>query len=187
VSGRGAGVAVRLVTEDDVPALTRLLRANRDHLAPTSPDRPADHGTEAYQRGAVVRALDLHRQGLSVPGVVLLDGELVGEVSVANVVRGPLLSGDLGYWVAREATGRGVATAAAAAMVAMAFGDAGLHRLEAGTLVDNRASQRVLERTGFERIGLARGYLRIAGEWRDHVLFQLTDDGPEVAAAPDVR
>jgi ribosomal-protein-alanine N-acetyltransferase len=47
-----------------------------------------------------------------------------------------------------------------------------MHRLEAGTLVDNVASQRVLEKNGFERIGLARAYLRIAGEWRDHILFQ---------------
>src|SRR6476646_10044040 len=43
---------------------------------------------------------------------------------------------------------------------------------EAGTLVDNVASQRVLEKNGFERIGLARAYLRIAGAWRDHILFQ---------------
>jgi ribosomal-protein-alanine N-acetyltransferase len=47
-----------------------------------------------------------------------------------------------------------------------------MHRLEAGTLVDNVASQRVLEKNGFERIGLARAYLRIAGAWRDHILFQ---------------
>ena len=30
----------------------------------------------------------------------------------------------------------------------------------------------MLEKNGFERIGLARAYLRIAGEWRDHILFQ---------------
>ena len=41
-----------------------------------------------------------------------------------------------------------------------------------GTLVDNLASQRVLEKNGFDRIGLARRYLRIAGDWCDHVLFQ---------------
>lgn len=48
----------------------------------------------------------------------------------------------------------------------------GLHRIEAGTLPRNVASQRVLERNGFERFGLARRYLQIAGRWRDHVLFQ---------------
>jgi len=38
--------------------------------------------------------------------------------------------------------------------------------------VDNIASQRVLEKNGFDRIGLARGFLRIAGDWRDFYLFQ---------------
>ena len=57
-------------------------------------------------------------------------------------------------------------------IVEYAFGEAGLHRLEAGTLVDNVASQRVLEKNVFERFGLARRYLLIAGEWRDHVLFE---------------
>jgi [ribosomal protein S5]-alanine N-acetyltransferase len=38
--------------------------------------------------------------------------------------------------------------------------------------VDNVSSQRVREKNGFERIGLARNYLRIAGGWRDFFLFQ---------------
>ena len=39
------------------------------------------------------------------------------------------------------------------------------------------ASQRVLEKNGFERIGLARRFLRIDDEWRDFLLFQrLADD-----------
>ena len=55
--------------------------------------------------------------------------------------------------------------------------------VEAGTPVDNLASQRVLERDGFERIGLAARYLLIAGEWRGHVLFQRVADGPVRATA----
>jgi ribosomal-protein-alanine N-acetyltransferase len=48
----------------------------------------------------------------------------------------------------------------------------GLHRIQAGTLPHNVASQRVLERNDFERFGFARRYLQIAGQWQDHVLFQ---------------
>jgi ribosomal-protein-alanine N-acetyltransferase len=33
----------------------------------------------------------------------------------------------------------------------------------------------VLEHNGFESIGLARAYLRIAGRWQDHILYQLLD------------
>ena len=61
-------------------------------------------------------------------------------------------------------------------MVGVAFGELALHRLEAGTLLDNIGSQRVLEKNGFERIGIARRYLFIGGDWRDHVLFQRVAD-----------
>ncbi|WP_442858654.1 hypothetical protein [Arthrobacter sp. 9V] len=44
--------------------------------------------------------------------------------------------------------------------------------MQAATLVHNAASQTVLKRSGFERIGVAPSYLQIAGEWQDHVLFQ---------------
>jgi [ribosomal protein S5]-alanine N-acetyltransferase len=69
-----------------------------------------------------------------------------------------------------------LATLAVGEAVEIAFRELGLHRLQAGTLVDNIASQRVLEKNHFERIGLARRYLFIAGEWRDHFLYQRTVD-----------
>ena len=45
-------------------------------------------------------------------------------------------------------------------------------RVQAEILADNTGSQRVLERNGFYRIGMAPAYLRINGRWQDHVLFQ---------------
>jgi RimJ/RimL family protein N-acetyltransferase len=74
----------------------------------------------------------------------------------------------------RSADGNTAGHAGVGAVVEIAFRDLGLHRLEAGTLADNVASQRVLENNRFEQIGLARRYLQIAGEWRDHVLYQRT-------------
>jgi ribosomal-protein-alanine N-acetyltransferase len=53
-----------------------------------------------------------------------------------------------------------------------------LHRLQAATLLHNVGSQRVLAESGFERIGLAPRYLQIAGEWQDHLLFQLLLEEP---------
>jgi ribosomal-protein-alanine N-acetyltransferase len=50
--------------------------------------------------------------------------------------------------------------------------DLGLHRLQAPVRIDNPACQRVLQKNGFEPIGLARSLLRIGGAWRDHILFQ---------------
>ena len=62
--------------------------------------------------------------------------------------------------------------------VEAAFQEHGLHRLEAGTLLDNAGSQTVLRRNGFQEIGIAPRYLFIAGDWRDHLLFQRLAEGP---------
>lgn len=165
-------VAVRLVTQQDAPRLTQLLVENREFLAPWDPERGEEYFTEETQRRLLADALLRHGQDRALPLVVLADGAVVGRVNVNDIVRGPFLSGHLGYWVARSVTGRGVATAAVTATVELAFGELGLHRLQAGTLVHNHASRRVLSRCGFQLIGLAPRYLQIAGRWQDHLLHQ---------------
>jgi [ribosomal protein S5]-alanine N-acetyltransferase len=173
-------VTTRLVRPDDVPAITDLLRVNRDFLAPWEPVRTGDYFTEEAQLALVESGLAAYERGTAVPHVILDDGELVGRVTLNDIVRGPFQSCHLGYWVAQAANGRGVATAAVVAIARVAFGEIGLHRIEASTLPHNAASQRVLERNGFVRIGMAPEYLSIAGSWQDHVLFQLI--APESSA-----
>ncbi len=108
------------------------------------------------------------------------DGSVAGRINLNGIVRGAFESCAMGYWLAADGTGRGLATSAVDAAVALAFGELGLHRVEAGTLLHNAASQAVLARTGFTRYGLAPRYLRIAGVWQDHVLFQRLADDPPV-------
>lgn len=166
-------MGVRLVTEDDAAVLAALLRANREFLAPWEPAREDAFFTEDHQRAVLAHALAGHAAGTQLPCVITDGGEVVGRVTVSDVVRGAFQNGHLGYWVSQAHNGRGVATAAVAQVVRVAFDDLGLHRLQAGTLVHNTASQRVLARNGFTRIGLAPRYLRIAGRWQDHLLHQL--------------
>ena len=71
----------------------------------------------------------------------------------------------------------GLATAAVHDIIRVAFEELGLHRIQAGTLLHNVRSQRVLERTGFVRYGVAPAYLKIAGEWQDHALYQVVTTG----------
>ena len=116
------------------------------------------------------------------PCVVLENQVVVGQINLDNIVRGPFQSASIGYWLDKEAVGRGLATAAVDELVERAFGDLGLHRVQAGTLphdvaspdvlLRNVASPDVLLRNGFEQFGLAPRYLAIAGEYADHILFQ---------------
>ncbi|MBC3763298.1 GNAT family N-acetyltransferase [Quadrisphaera sp. RL12-1S] len=179
-------ISVRLVTEDDVPALVELLLRSREHLAPWEPLRDGSFFTEASQRASVAALLERHTAGTHVPLVIVDDGEVVGRITVNDVVRGAFQSASIGYWVGTGHTGRGVATAAVAAVVRLAFGELGLHRLQADTLLHNTASQAVLARNGFVRIGTAPRYLEIAGRWQDHHLHQLLHEPPEPPEPPAV-
>jgi ribosomal-protein-alanine N-acetyltransferase len=169
--------AYRLIALDDAPVLAELLRANRDFLAQWEPMRGAEYFTEAGQHAAIAASLSERDGGHGVPCVMLDgDGAVVGRVNISNIVRGAFQSASLGYWMAESAGGRGVATAAVRDIIRMAFTDLGLHRIQADTLVHNVASQRVLARNGFVRIGLAPRYLKIAGRWQDCVLHQVIND-----------
>lgn len=163
----------RLLTLDDVPAIAALYRANREFLAPWEPARDAEFFTDAGQRSVAEQALARYAQGRCLPHVIIDQaGQVAGRINLNDIVRGAFQSGSVGYWVSAAANGRGLATAAVGEMIRLAFGGLGLHRVEAATLLHNAASQRVLQRNGFARIGLAPAYLNIAGRWQDHLLFQ---------------
>lgn len=164
----------RLITLDDAPAIAKLLQVNRGFLAPWEPLRDDSYFTEAGQLAEIRGSLSQYRQGVKLPHVILGEsGAPAGRINLNNIVRGAFQSGSLGYWVSATETGRGLATAAVRDMVELAFGQLRLHRVEAGTLLHNVGSQRVLERNGFARFGMAPGYVKIAGRWQDHVLYQL--------------
>ncbi|MFD9911023.1 GNAT family N-acetyltransferase, partial [Streptomyces sp. NPDC059063] len=117
----------------------------------------------------------------SAPGAGEGGGPVVaGGITLSNIAGGPFRSANLGYWMHVAYAGRGIATSAVTAVCAAADADLGLHRLEAGTLLHNAASQRVLAKCGFKEFGLAPSYLHINGAWRDHRLFQrlLNDRAP---------
>jgi ribosomal-protein-alanine N-acetyltransferase len=171
-------VSIRPATRADATALAALFTAQRKHLAPWDPRREPGFFTRAGQRARLTGVERDREAGSAFRFLILEDGAPAGEVSLSNVVRRSFQSANLGYWVAGERCGRGVASAAVAAICEFAFGELELHRLEAGTLLHNVGSQIVLDRNGFVPFGVAPDYLRIAGSWRDHVLFQRTAETP---------
>jgi ribosomal-protein-alanine N-acetyltransferase len=164
---------LRQLRDDDPIALFRLQLRNREFLAPWEPQRPESFFSLAGQRAAVTDSLARHSAGTSFCQVILDDaGQVVGRINLNNIVRGPFQSASVGYWLSEDAGGRGLATAAVAEMVEIAFTQLGLHRLEAGTIASNLRSQAVLARNQFVQFGYAPSYLQIAGRYQDHLLFQ---------------
>ncbi|MCP2328910.1 ribosomal-protein-alanine N-acetyltransferase [Hamadaea flava] len=174
-------IQIRPAVIADAAELSRLYTENREFLRPWEPVRDETFFTKDGQEarlaiGEAARAAGIENRCVIVApsGEVDAGGpsEIVGMISLTAIERGPVQGAHLGYWVAQSANGRGVGSAAVAAVLDLAFGELGLHRLEAGTLLHNAGSQKVLLRNGFEEIGVARRYIRIAGQWQDHLLFQ---------------
>jgi len=165
-------VRIRLLRGSDAERLGDAYRRNRDHLAPWEPARTAEFLTTEGQSANIGGKLGMFAAGTGVPWILLAGDRAVGTITLSGIVRGPFRSANLGYWVDREITGQGVGSAAVAHVLDAARGALGLHRIQAATLPHNAASQAVLRRAGFQKIGLAPEYLQIAGSWQDHLLFQ---------------
>jgi ribosomal-protein-alanine N-acetyltransferase len=164
----------RLVSVDDAAAYARLYAENQDYLAPWSPLFTDGHFTAAGQRAMLAASLEGYEQGLALPLAILDgDGAVCGRVNLNSIIRGAFQNASVGYWVSESRVGRGLASAAVADAVETAFKELGLHRLDACTLLHNTPSQRVLARNGFAPFTVVEQYLKIAGKWQDHILFQL--------------
>ncbi|WEH41583.1 GNAT family N-acetyltransferase [Streptomyces sp. NBC_01218] len=171
------GRSLRPAAPSDAPALAAALVRSRTYMAPFEPVRPDSFYTPEGQ----AERLAGHTAAGGLAWVAVDEEDrAVASFTLSGIVRGAFRSAALGYWVDVEQTGRGIATAAVGRICDLARDDLGLHRVEAGTLTYNLASQRVLVKCGFEEFGTAPRFLHIDGEWRDHRLFQriLHDDPP---------
>ncbi len=117
-------------------------------------------------------------------GVRTEPGDLAGVVNLTSMIRGPFQSCFLGYFALAPFAGRGHMKAGLAQVLDLAFGEHGLHRVEASVQPGNVRSARLLEGLGFRLEGHSPRYLRIAGRWRDHDHYAMTaEEWPGRASA----
>jgi ribosomal-protein-alanine N-acetyltransferase len=157
-----------------------LRRRSRDFLQPWEPAWPVDD----LSRPAFRRRLMAYQRDMDLGGGYSFfvfrreDHELVGGITLSNIRRGVAQMGTVGYWAGQSHTRKGYTLSAALALTTFAFGRLGLHRLEAACLPENEPSRRLLLRAGYELEGRASAYLKINGDWRDHLLFgRIADAG----------
>lgn len=141
---------------------------------------PGEGGTPGSYVATIATLRRKAREGTAMPFAVTWDGEMVGQVTVNGITRGSALWASIGYWIGRGHAGRGITPTAVALVCDHLFTTAGLHRVEISIRPENTPSLRVVEKLGFTEIGLAPRFLHIAGDWRDHRIFQLVkEDVPE--------
>ena len=169
----GERVRLRPPRARDYEEWARLRGRSRDFLQPWEPTWPEDDLSKgAYRRrlSAYAREMDL---GASYPFFIFRteDDALVGGVTLSNVRRGVAQMATVGYWAGEPFVRQGYTLAAVRQAARFAFGALALHRLEAACIPENEKSAGLLLKAGFSPEGRAAAYLKINGEWRDHLLF----------------
>lgn len=178
-------VRLRPVRLRDGAVWSRIRLADRAHLEPWEPVAEVNwevrHAVSSWP--TICSGLRAEaRKGRMLPYAIELDGEFCGQLTLGNVTHGALRSAWIGYWVASDVTGGGVATAALAMGVDHGFGVVRLHRIEATVRPENAASRRVLAKAGFRQEGLLERYLEVDGAWRDHLLVAITVEELPISA-----
>jgi RimJ/RimL family protein N-acetyltransferase len=163
-------VRVRLIADSDLDAIATACRDTEIARYTTVPSPyERHHAREWQQRSSAGMAA-----GTDI-GAVVVDAhtdELLGSVGLHAIdpATGRCAGG---YWVAREARSRGVATRAMRLLCGFAARELGIERIELWIEPSNVASQRVAEAIGFRREGLMRSFMPIQGRRRDMLMYSL--------------
>lgn len=161
-------VVVRTPIPADAEAVAAAVTASRPELAPWMP-----WATAAYDREAALGWI-MGRFDPSEAAFVITDdrGEVLGTCGL-NLFDTANHRANLGYWLRSDATGRGIATAAAILVARHGAETLGLHRMEVLMSVRNEPSRRVAERMGAVHEGVLRGRLLLHGEFHDAHLYSI--------------
>lgn len=101
---------------------------------------------------------------------------ICGVINLNVITRGALQSAYVAYYVGRPYAGRGYMREGLQQAIALAFGELGLHRLEANIQPNNIPSIRLVRSCGFRHEGFSPRYLHIDGAWRDHERFAILSE-----------
>ena len=156
-------------------------KKNENHFNPTSPEKPQDFFTREFWQKKIWESRKAWQEETAFRFIFMQkdsdfeSGPILGTINFTQVFRGPFQACFLGYGIDGERQGQGLTTEALKAAIQWLFKEKNLHRIMANHLLDNIASEKVLEKLGFQKEGLAKDYLFIDGQWRDHILTSLTN------------
>jgi [ribosomal protein S5]-alanine N-acetyltransferase len=158
---------------DDFKAWVALRKGSRNFLEQWEPEWNDDEFARSSFRYRlyIYNKLATEERSQSLFAFTSDGINLMGAINVSNIRRGVSQSATLGYWIGEPYARKGYMSNALELVSQYSFNDLALHRLEAACLPHNQASISLLKKSKFEQEGIAKSYLKIAGNWEDHLLF----------------
>jgi ribosomal-protein-serine acetyltransferase len=173
------GRELRALEEADADELHALIERNRAQLARWL--RWAREQTPEQTLDYIQRARAKESEGGGLRRAIIAEQRIVGVVDFRQIDWANRCA-EIGYWLDQTHQGRGVMTAAVAALVNHAFDGLQLNRLEIRTAVENAPSRAVAERLGFRFEGTLRQSYRVTDErYSDDAVYSLLRSDPRQA------
>jgi ribosomal-protein-serine acetyltransferase len=166
-----SNLELRTLIEADAPSLFALSDANRAYLRTWLPWLDATQSSED-SLGFIRFTQSQTAAGGGYTFGIWQDDTLVG-VCDLRMGNKAARSASIGYWVAHKSAGRGYARAATQALLAYAFTDLGLHRIEIRAASENIASQKVALSCGLRYEGTARECEWLYDHFVDHKIYAI--------------
>ena len=166
-------VELRDLKKRDARKLQTLLIKDRAWLSPWEATTPGiRYPVDA--RDLISNLLYQQRKGSGLAFVIEVEGELAGQINVANILYGSVSSASIGYWIGKDFAGRGAMPIAVALTIDHLFDELHLHRVEIDIRPENDASLRVVQKLQLREEGIKERFIHIDGQWRDHRIFAIT-------------
>lgn len=163
--------------ETDPKKVAAFLEINRERFKPFSPVRSDRYFTPPHWKEACKASKAEWRDDKAYRFSIIHKGEeVIGKIDLDQVTRGAFQSAMLGYMLDRRHEGQSVMRRALEDVLALAFDEFSLHRVQAAIMPHNERSRTLAGRLGFREIGLAERYLELDGAWRDHMLYEKVAD-----------
>ena len=167
---------LKILEEHQADLLYDYVNTEKKFLSDWEPQRPDSYYEldACRQRIKEIRKSFLTDEGIAFFFLNHSQTKIIGYSNFSHIVRGAFQACYLGYSLAESEQGKGLMNEALTAGIEYMHKEQSIDRIMANYMPRNKASESVLQRLGFEKEGLARNYLKIAGQWEDHILTALT-------------
>lgn len=165
-------IFIRHIQPSDAQLLVDYYRHNRSHLDPWEPEKGEHFYDVELTRARIAQMQENFINDNAVHFVALTPDRqcVIGLANFTTIARGAFQACYLGFSIGREYQGNGLMHEFLTPCIHYMFVQKALNRIMANHLPHNSRSARLLHRLGFAREGYAKRYLKIAGQWQDHVL-----------------
>ncbi len=167
-------LTLALPQEHHAEEITKVVRENLEELKLWMPWAKDDYSVDSAREFIKFNLSEFARNG-SFGASVLLEEKFVGGIGFHNLdLRNK--STHIGYWLAREAQGKGIMTRCCRVLFDYLFDDLRLNRIQINCNIENTKSRAIPERLGFQLEGIHRQVEWLHDSFRDWAIYAMLEE-----------